>query len=137
MGNEESTRRTLQAFAEAWKAGDIARVIDTYSNDVVFHYFGETDLAGTYEGKEASVGAMMAMAGRAKRTLIDIVDVLAGDEMGAVVVRERFSKGTDESDVQRVILYRVADNKIIEAWLHDQDQRLVDRFWQRDDSPEA
>lgn len=137
MGNEESTRGTLQAFAEAWKAGDIARVIDTYSNDFVLHYFGETDLAGTYEGKEASVGAMMAVSGRAKRTLIDIVDVLAGDEMGAVVVRERLSKGTDESDVQRVILYRVADNKIIESWLHDQDQRLVDRFWRRDDSPEA
>ena len=137
MGNEESTRGTLQAFAEAWKAGDIARVIDTYSNDFVLHYFGETDLAGTYEGKAASVGAMMAVSGRAKRTLIDIVDVLAGAEMGAVVVRERLSKGTDESDVQRVILYRVADNKIIESWLHDQDQRLVDRFWRRDDSPEA
>lgn len=114
--------------------------LDEGRNPVIIEYKWEESASvcrWDLRRQEASVGAMMAVSGRAKRTLIDIVDVLAGDEMGAVVVRERLSKGTDESDVQRVILYRVADNKIIEAWLHDQDQRLVDRFWQRDDSPEA
>lgn len=84
----------------------LRRLIDAYSDDVVFHYFGESDVAGTYEGKEASVGALMTVSARAARTLIDVVDVLVGHELGAIVVHEQLSKGTHEAVVQRVFLYR-------------------------------
>jgi ketosteroid isomerase-like protein len=123
------TRATLLSYADAWRAGDITRMLDAYADDVVFHYFGETDLAGDHVGKDAAVGAMLAASTRSSRTLVEIVDVLAGDERGAIVAIERFERDGESQDVQRVLLYRVHDGLIVECWLYDGDQRMIDRFW--------
>ncbi len=113
----------------AWRAGDITRMFDAYDDDVVFHYSGETDLAGDHVGKDAAVQAMIAASTRATRTLVDIVDVLVGERLGAIVAIERFERDGESTDVQRVLLYRVEDGRIIECWLYDTDQRQIDRFW--------
>lgn len=51
-------RAALRSYAEAWRAGDLTRLLDAYDEDVVFHYFGESDLAGDHIGKSAAVSAM-------------------------------------------------------------------------------
>ena len=43
-----STRTTLEAYAKAWEDGDLRSIFDAYADDVVFHYFGASDLAGTH-----------------------------------------------------------------------------------------
>ena len=123
-----STRSTLELYAKAWETGDLGTIFDTYADDVVFHYFGSTDLAGTHMGA-AALAAMAQASVRSTRTLIDVVDVLDGPALGALVVRERFERDGDSAELQRVLLYRVVDDKIAECWLYDEDQALVDRFW--------
>ena len=123
------TRATLNDYAAAWRAGDLTRMFDAYDDDVVFHYSGETDLAGDHVGKDAAVQAMIAASTRATRTLVDIVDVLVGERLGAIVAIERFERDGESADVQRVLLYRVDGGRIVECWLYDSDQRQIDRFW--------
>ena len=62
----------LQEYAEAWRAGDVARLLDAYSDDVVFHYFGDSDVAGTYEGKEATMDPLDCYLG-ARKTMTDVL----------------------------------------------------------------
>jgi hypothetical protein len=70
---------------------------------------------------------------RASRELVEVLDVLAGDALGSVVAVERFARldaGIDAVDVRRVFLYRVAaDGRIVEVWMLDEDQALMDRLW--------
>jgi hypothetical protein len=115
----------LRRYADAWTAGDLATVLDLYHDDFVLHYFGESPLAGTHEGKDAALQALGLATARTDRVLVKVVDVLAGAELGALVVVENLAG----REVQRVLLYRVLDGKLGECWLYDQDQRFVDRLW--------
>jgi hypothetical protein len=133
MAAAAQTKAVLEAYVRAWRSGDLDGLLGAYADDVVFHYFGTTDLAGAHVGKAAAVEAMVTVSTRAQRELLEVVDVLVGDELGALVVRERLVRGEDEADVRRVLVYRVEGEQIVECWLHDEDQALIDRFWR----PEA
>ena len=124
-----TTLSTLQKYAKAWESADLAAVIDAYADDVVFHYGGHTDLAGAHVGKPAALDAMAKASTRSRRTLVGIVDVLAGATRGAIVAIERFERDDQVAEVQRVLLYRVVDDQIAECWLYDDDQALIDTFW--------
>jgi uncharacterized protein len=127
--SEAMTRSTLERYAQAWREGDVTGLLDAYADDVVFHYFGESDLAGDHIGKDAAVGAMLEASTRSTRTLVEIVDLLVGERLGAIVATERFQRDGASADVQRVLLYRVEADQFVECWLYDTDQRLIDRFW--------
>ena len=127
-----STRDVVRRYAEAYAAGDLTTVLAMYADDVVFHYFGETDLAGDHVGKDAAVAKMIEASSRSTRTLLEVVDVLGGGHRAAMIVRERFERDGEVAEVTRTFVYRVADGKLAECWLLDEDQRLIDRFWRND-----
>jgi hypothetical protein len=129
MGAPEETRATLRRYADSWVTGDLEAVLGAYADDVVFHYFGTTDLAGDHVGTAAAVDAMAAVSIRAPRRIVEIVDVLAGDQLGAIVVVEELSRDGEVALVRRVLTYKVENGKIIECWVLDEDQPLIDRFW--------
>ena len=125
----EETSGVLHGYAEAWKAGDIVRILDAYADDVVFHYFGTHENAGSHVGKDAAVAAMGAVSAKARRTLLEIEDVLVGDtDRGAILAVERLERDGDAVEIRRALHYRVAGGRIVECWLYDQDQRLIDRL---------
>ena len=127
------THATLVAYADAWRAGDIERILAFYADDVVFHYFGSSEIAGTHVGKEASVAAMARTASRPSRKLVAVTDVLAGEALGSIVAIEEFARpdiGIPPLQVRRVFVYRVgAGGQIVECWVLDEDQALMDRLW--------
>ncbi len=129
---QEQIRSTLERYVAAWKASDVEALLGLYADDVVFHYAGTTDLAGDHVGRDAAVAAMVTASTRAQRELVDVIDVLAGGELGALVVHERLTRGDLSEVLRRTLLYRVRDGQIAECWVHDEDQRLVDRFWAPD-----
>jgi len=127
------TRSTLLSYADAWRAGDLDRVLSSYADDVVFHYFGSTDIAGTHVGKEASVAAMALTATRSSRRLVEVIDVLAGDSLGSIVAIEEFARsdeGITPTKIRRVFVYRVGPDSLIhECWVLDEDLAFMDRLW--------
>jgi hypothetical protein len=129
MPNHEADRAVLQRYADVWRAGDLEAMLGAYADDVVFHYFGATDLAGDHVGKEAAVNAMVTASLRATRELLEVVDVLVGDSLGALVVRERLTRDGESADLRRMLVYRIEDSRFAEVWLYDEDQALVDRLW--------
>lgn len=117
----------LRAYAEAWSAADLERVLGAYHDEIVIHYMGESPLAGTHEGRDAVMEVLGQASFRASRKLIEVEDVLVGESFGAILAVEDL--GDPPRRVRRVLVYRVEDGKLRECWLYDEDQRFVDELW--------
>jgi ketosteroid isomerase-like protein len=97
-----------------------------YHDDIALHWFGRGPLAGSHRGKAAALGALAEQGKRARRSLVEIVDVLASDAHAIALVRERLERDGRAVELERVLVYRVRDGKLAECWVYDRDQRLVD-----------
>ena len=124
----ELTRQAVSRYASAWLAGDRATLAACYHDDFTLHYFGRNPLAGDHIGKGAALGILAEVTRRTNRKLLAIVDIMAGPERGALLVRERFERDGRTAEVERLLVYAVHDGLLSECWVYDQDQALVDAF---------
>mgnify|MGYP000845977118 FL=1 len=130
MANSNETGRVLRAYAKAWLASDLEKVLASYHDDIELHYMGESPLAGTHRGRDAAFAVLAQASTRTARKLIDVEDVLVGDSLGALIAVEEL--GDTAKRVRRVLLYRVQDEKLRECWLFDEDQRFIDSMWSKE-----
>jgi uncharacterized protein len=122
------TYAVVRRYADAWAANDVATVIDCYHDEIVFHYFGRSPLAGTHRGKGACLAVLKQVRERTNRKLLGIRDVLAGERFGVVIALERFERNGKTIEIERHLKYTVRDGKLAECWVYDEDQRLIDEF---------
>jgi ketosteroid isomerase-like protein len=124
----ESIRRAVSGYAAAWRAGDRRAMLASYHNDFTLHYFGRNPLAGIHRGKPAALAILAEVTRRTNRKLSGIVDVMAGLERGALLVREIFQRDGKTAEVERLLVYALRDELLWQCWVYDQDQALVDAF---------
>ena len=130
MTSRDETSRVLSAYAKAWLASDLEKVLSSYHEDIELHYMGESPLAGTHRGRDAAFTVLAQASVRTARKLIDVEDVLVGESLGALIAVEDL--GEPARRVKRVLLYRVQDEKLRECWLFDEDQRFIDSMWSKE-----
>jgi hypothetical protein len=126
MAGKDEIGRVLRSYAQAWLASDLEKVLAAYHDDIELHYMGSSQLAGTHRGRDAAFAAL----GRTSRKLVEVKDVMVGDSFGALLAIEDL--GDPPRRVQRVLLYRVQDEKLRECWLFDEDQRFIDQLWSKE-----
>jgi len=124
----ESIRRAVSGYAAAWMAGDRQAMLASYHDDFTLHYFGRNPLAGIHRGKPAALAILAEVTRRSNRKLSGIVDVMAGPERGALLVREIFQRDGKTAEMERLLVYSVRDELLWQCWVYDQDQALVDAF---------
>jgi ketosteroid isomerase-like protein len=130
MAPKEEIERVLRSYAQAWLASDLEKVLAAYHDDIELHYMGKSPLAGTHRGRDAAFAALAQASVRTSRKLVDVKDVLVGDSLGALLAIEDL--GDPPRRVQRILLYRVQDEKLRECWLFDEDQRFIDQLWSKE-----
>jgi len=130
MANSDETSRVIRAYAEAWLASDLEKVLASYHDDIELHYMGESPLAGTHRGRDAAFTVLAQASTRTARKLINVEDILVGESLGALIAIEDL--GSPSRRVKRVLLYRVQDEKLRECWLFDEDQRFIDSMWSKE-----
>lgn len=116
----------VQRYADAWAANDLKGIFDCYHDEVVFHYFGQSPLAGTHRDKAACLAVLKEVKEKTNRRLVAIRDVLAGEHFGLIVAIERFAHEGRAFELERLLRYAVKDGKLSECWIYDEDQRRVD-----------
>ena len=116
----------VRRYADAWAANDLRAIVDCYHDEVVFHYFGRSPLAGTHRGKAACLAILKQVREKTNRKLVTVRDVLAGEHFGLIVAVERFERNGVSVEIERLLRYGVRDGKLAECWVYDEDQRLVD-----------
>jgi uncharacterized protein len=119
----------VKRYADAWLANDLRAIVDSYHEDVVFHYFGRSPLAGTHKGKAICLGILKQVREKTNRKLIVIRDVLAGEKFGLIVAVESFEHKGTVVEIERMLRYSVQDNKLAQCWIYDEDQRLIDEHF--------
>jgi ketosteroid isomerase-like protein len=124
----EQILQAVTRYATAWLAGDRPALFACYHQDFTLHYFGHNPLAGVHRGKTASLAILAEVTRRTNRQLLAIVDILAGPQRGALLVRERFHRDGRTAEVERLLTYAVRDGLLSECWVYDQDQALIDEF---------
>lgn len=88
-------------------------------------------MAGRHIGRDAALAVLAEATARTDRELVEVVDVLHGDRLGALVVIERLGSGTDrrECNVSSSTGSRTGSSG--SAGLYDEDQAFVDVLWSR------
>ncbi|MBR1189981.1 nuclear transport factor 2 family protein [Bradyrhizobium sp. AUGA SZCCT0160] len=124
----QRTRQAVTRYASAWLAGDRAALAACYHDDFTLHYFGRNPLAGDHRGKMAALSILAEVTRRTSRKLLGIVDIMAGPERGALLVRERFERDGKAAEFERLLVYAVRDGLLGECWVWDQDQAVIDTY---------
>jgi ketosteroid isomerase-like protein len=124
----EHVRQAVTRYATAWLGGDRAALAACYHDDFTLHYSGRNPLAGDHSGKAAALAILAEVTRRTNRKLLAIIDIMAGPERGALLVRERFERDGKIAELERLLVYAVRDGLLGECWVYDQDQALVDAF---------
>ena len=119
----------LRRYVDAWQGGDLERLVDCYHPDFTIHYAGTSRFAGVHAGRDAAIGVMAEVSILAARELLSVDQVLVDDRAGALVVTERLTREGDSVVVQRTLLYRVSEGRLIECHLLEHDQPAVDHMW--------
>jgi uncharacterized protein len=120
-------RSVIERYADAWQRRDPA-ALALYHPQFTIHWFGNNPLSGTHVGAEKVRHALAELTRRAQRNLVKIVATLAGPERGAIIARESFGTGDARIEVDRVLVFAVAEGRLRECWVYDADPALIDRY---------
>ncbi len=124
----EQVRQVIARYAAAWAAGDFLAVRDCYHDQFTLYYAGNNPLSGVHRGKTACLAVLEEFRKRTRRKLISVDHVMAGPQRGSVLVREQFSHDGKTTDVQRLLVYSILEDRLHECWVYDQDQALIDQL---------
>ena len=123
----EAIRSVIERYADAWQRRDPA-ALALYHPQFTIHWFGHNPLSGTYVGAEQVRQALSELTRRTNRSLVRIVATLAGPERGAIIAREAFGSGEARVEMDRVLIFTVAEGRLRECWVYDSDPQLLDRY---------
>ena len=120
MGDTRETTM-MRCYVEVWLRKDVQAALAFVAEDVVLHAAGRHPLAGEFTGKQAFLDAytqtLAALGGTVEAVAIQ--DLLVGSERAVALVRE----------FDRVNIYRLRDDQIVEIWSYDFDPYALDAFW--------
>jgi uncharacterized protein len=115
-------------YLAAARRGDWDTAFGFFAEDIVVHIPGRSAFAGDRRGKDAAVGYIQTVRDRYRhgRIELELIDMLAGAERVALLVRERFHGDGPPVEIRRANVYRVEGGQIVEVSIFEADQYLVD-----------
>jgi ketosteroid isomerase-like protein len=123
----EAIRSVIERYADAWQRSDPA-ALALYHPQFTVHWFGHNPLSGSHVGADQVRQALGELTRRTNRRLVQIVATLAGTQRGAIIARESFGTGEARVEMDRVLIFTVAEGRLRECWVYDSDPELLDRY---------
>jgi hypothetical protein len=121
----------MRRYSAALQAGRAAEALPFYAENLVLHMPGRGPHSGTFSGQDAVLDyytkLFQATDGRFEVVAVD--DILASDDHAASLVRWRLHRGDQTLEIDRVVIYRIVDERIAEIWMRDSDQYAYDEFF--------
>lgn len=121
----------MRRYSETLTAGKAADVLPFYADDLVLHIPGRSPHAGTFRGQDAvlSYYTRVFRDTDGKFQPLGVDDILASDTHAASLVRWRVERNGEELLIDRVVVYRIENEKIAEIWVRDWDQYAYDALF--------
>jgi len=116
MNTAEQNMAILQKFNPA-KPAEAAEIL---AEDAIFHYFNPKlpELQGDYVGHEGFMDFFNKIGGRSKGTFkVNPISITpAGDELVVTHVKNSMTMDDQQLAFDAVVVWRIVDGKIKEAW---------------------
>jgi ketosteroid isomerase-like protein len=119
----------MRNYLDHITGGEFDTAIDYWADDIVVHVSGNSVLSGTYVGKEASSGYLANVLGLVDSVMVEEHDLLVSDHHAVVLSTVRADRGGQHMEGNRIVIYHVEGELIIELWIIDEDQKSVSEFW--------
>ena len=128
-----TARELMSDYLAAARRGDWDTAFGYFAEDIEFHIPGRSAFAGHQRGKAAAVDYIQSIRDhyRDGEIELELIDMLASDERVALLVRERFHGDGPPLEIRRANVYRVRDDQIVEIWIFEADQYVVDELLHR------
>ncbi len=124
--NEDLVREGYAAFA----AGQLDRVNELFTDDIVWHSPGHSQISGDFHGKDEVLGQFGKVFELTGGTFaLEIHDVLANDEHAVAMVRATGQIGDRRLDDNTVQVFHIRDGRVTESWIYPSDAEASDAFW--------
>lgn len=108
-------------------AGDVDAMLDTFTDDVVWHSPGTNRFSGRFDGKDAVMQRLGRMYEAGISPHFEVHDVVANDEHVVALVHLHIENPNGERyDQPQVQVMHVRDGRISELWSMNQDQAVLD-----------
>ena len=124
--------RVVEAYADAWLAGDLETVLGLYHPDLTLVWPGTHRLAGEHRGLDAALTALAELQALTERRPIEIHAITDADGTIVLDVTERWrDRESGSTDVRRALHYTVLDDRLHTCRIVEADESAVDRWMQR------
>jgi ketosteroid isomerase-like protein len=121
----------MRRYNATLSAARVAEILPYYTEDCVLHIPGRSAHAGDYTGQDAVLAyyTRIFQDTEGKFENHGVEDVMASDTHAASLVHWRVTRGNRTIDIDRVVVYRIVDEKIAEIWVRDWDQYAYDELF--------
>lgn len=124
--NEERIRIGYEAFGR----GDIAVFQNVFAPGITWHAGGRNPLSGDKRGLEATLEYFGELGARTDGTFrLELEQVLANDSTAIGIHRETARRGARALNTRCVIVFALSGERVTDAWVHYEDQTVVDAFF--------
>jgi uncharacterized protein len=109
-----SNEKMLRSAYDAASTGDLEPMLEMLSEDVRWHFGGESPLAGEYQGRAGVLEFFGSMAGLYEGTLaVEVADVVANDHLGIVLTNESATVDGHDLGWTSAHVYRIEDGMVV------------------------
>src|SRR5439155_17789938 len=116
MGAADNASRVRKGYA-AFNAGDVPTLVDLFAEDVVWHFPGQSKLAGDHIGRDATLSVLGGYGEASGGTLkANLLDLMASDDGVTGVANDTATSGGKALDVRSSLIFAMRDGKVSEAW---------------------
>lgn len=128
MGPTDNMARIRNGY-QAFNKGDVETLLDLFADDIVWHFPGSSKLAGDHVGRGATM-AMLGAYGQATGGTLraNLLDIMASDDHVAGWANDTATVDDKTLDVRAVVIFKMSDGKVTEAWHHFDDLTSLDNF---------
>lgn len=106
---------------------DHSRTAALYAPNATLHYIGRHVLGGVYRGPEAILELFRRSREAFRGTQrLELHDVVANDRHAVALLSGSAERGGNHLEWQRVVVFHLQDGLILEQWIHDSDQHVIE-----------
>ncbi len=120
----------LSRLYEAFDKNDVATLAKLIAEDAVWHIPGSTPISGEHRGHTAIFAFFQRLAEMSGGTFrAQLVDVMASDMHAVALATVSGTRGERTYDSSYLLLFRIENERIVEARLFNDDQEAFNAFW--------
>ena len=126
MGAAENAER-IRAGYKAFNTGDVPALIDLFAEDIVWHFPGNSKLAGEHVGRDAVLTVLGAYGAATDGTLqANLIDVMSSENNVTGWGRDTASARGKTLDTNSVVVFTMRDGKVTEGHHFIEDTAALD-----------